>query len=68
MNGPEARAIRVPLSFLSSRRYQATLVRDDAADGSTVRVESAIQTGKDGIALELHGGGGFLGRFVPTSK
>jgi alpha-glucosidase len=67
MNGPEARAVRVPLSFLPAGRYQATLVRDDA-DGSTVRVESAVQTEKDAIALELHAGGGFLGRFVPTSK
>jgi alpha-glucosidase len=68
MNGPEARAIRVPLTFLPAGRYQATLVRDDAADGSTVRVESAVQTEQDAIALELHAGGGFLGRFVPTSK
>ena len=68
MNGPEARAITVPLSFLSAGRYQGTLVRDDAADGSTVRIESAGHTQKDTIALDLRAGGGFLGRFAPASK
>jgi alpha-glucosidase len=68
MNGPEARAITVPLSFLPAGRYQGTLVRDDAPDGSTVRVESGIQTQKDTIALDLRAGGGFLGRFAPAIK
>ena len=68
MNGPEARAITVPLSFLSAGRYQGTLVRDDAADGSTVHIESAGHTQKDTIALDLRAGAGFLGRFAPASK
>ena len=68
MNGPNARTIQVPLSFLSAGRYQSTLVRDDAPDGSTVRVESSVNTQKDTIALELRAGGGFLGRFAPAAK
>ena len=68
MNGPEARSIAVPLSFLSPSRYQSALVRDDAPDGSTVRVESAVHSQKDVIALELRSGGGFLGRFAPAGK
>ncbi len=68
MSGPEARTIRVPLSFLSAGRYTSTLVRDDAPDGSTVRVESSVHTPKDTIALELRAGGGFLGRFAPASS
>ena len=68
MNGPGARAVTVPLSFLSDGRYQAALVRDDAPDGSAVRVESAVQTRTDTIALDLRSGGGFLGRFVPANK
>jgi alpha-glucosidase len=63
MNGPAARSITVPLSFLSAGRHQSTLVRDDAPDGSTVRVESIVHTQKDAIALELAAGGGFLARF-----
>ena len=66
MNGPEARAVTVPLSFLAGGRYQGTVVRDDAPDGSTVRVESSVQTQKDTIALDLRAGGGFLGRFTPA--
>ena len=65
MNGPDARTIAIPLSFLSAGRYQGALVRDDAPDGSTVRVESAVRTQKDTIALELRAGGGVLGRFAP---
>ena len=68
MNGPGARAVSVPLSFLSAGRYQAALVRDDAPDGSAVRVDSAVQTRTDTIALDLRSGGGFLGRFVPANK
>jgi alpha-glucosidase len=68
MNGPSARTIQVPLSFLSAGRYQSTLVRDDAPDGSTVRVESSVNTQTDKIALELRAGGGFLGRFAPAAQ
>jgi alpha-glucosidase len=68
MNGTDARTIRVPLSFLSAGRYQGTLVGDAAPDGSTVRVDTAVQTQTDTIALELRAGGGFLGRFTRAAK
>jgi alpha-glucosidase len=67
MNGPGAQTIKLPLSFLSTGRYQSTLVRDDAPDGSTVRVEPGVHTQKDTITLELRAGGGFVGRFTPAS-
>jgi len=65
MNGPAARTIEVPLSFLAAGRYRSISVRDDAPDGSTVRVESGAHTPKDTITLNLRAGGGFLGRFTP---
>jgi alpha-glucosidase len=68
MNGPEARAIKVPLSFLGSGSYQGTLVRDDAPDGSTVRVDSARHGRTDMMVLDLRAGGGLLARFVPLQK
>ena len=68
MCGPGAKTIQVPLSFLGVGRYQATLVRDDAPDGSTVRVESSVHTQKDTIAIELRAGGGFVGRFAPAAE
>jgi alpha-glucosidase len=64
MNGPDARTIQVPLSFLSAGSYRSALVRDDAPDGSTVRVESSVLTPKNTITLNLRAGGGFLGRFT----
>ena len=68
MSGPAAQTIQVPLSFLPAGRYQSALVRDDAPDGSTVRVESRVHTQKDTLALELRAGGGFLGRFAPAAQ
>ena len=65
MNGTEARTITVPLSFLPAGRYQGAFVRDDAPDGSTVKVETTVHTQSDSIVLELRPGGGFLGRFTP---
>jgi alpha-glucosidase len=63
MCGPAPKTIRVPLSFLGAGQYRSTLVRDDAPDGSTVKVESGTNTQKDVITLELRAGGGFVGRF-----
>jgi len=68
MNGTDTRTITVPLSFLAAGRYHGALVRDDARDGSTVRVDSTVQAQTDTIRLELRAGGGFLGRFTPASK
>ena len=64
MSGPGAKTIQVPLSFLGAGRYQSTLVRDDAPDGSTVRVEVRAHTQQDTIVLELRPGGGFVARFA----
>ena len=55
MNGPAARTIRVPLSFLGAGRYQSALVREES-DGSTVRVESVAHTQQDTITLVLQAG------------
>ena len=67
MCGPGAKTIQVPLSFLGGGQYTSTLVRDDAPDGSSVKVESRGHTQKDTIALELRPGGGLVGRFSPAS-
>jgi alpha-glucosidase len=65
MCGPAARTIRVPLSFLGTGQFQATLVRDDAPDGSTVKVEHSTMQSGDVLTLELRAGGGFVGQFTP---
>ena len=63
MCGPRAKTIRVPLSFLSAGQYRAVLVRDDSADGATIKIENATQKPTDVLTLDLRAGGGFIGRF-----
>jgi alpha-glucosidase len=65
MNGPAARSVRVPLTFLGAGEYKAVRIRDDSPDGSTVNVETTTQRSTDTIDLELRAGGGFVARLTP---
>jgi alpha-glucosidase len=65
MNGPKARTVRVELDFLTRRRYQAMLVRDQLTDPAAVRIERGKSTPRD-IGIEMRAGGGFVARFVAT--
>jgi alpha-glucosidase len=64
VNGPAARSVRVPLSFLGEGTYQALLIRDRKDDPAAVRIEDAAARRGDTLDLELSAGGGFLGRFA----
>ncbi len=66
MNGPAARSVRVPLTFLGTGEYRAVRVRDDSPDGSTVNVETTTQRSADTIDLSLRAGGGFVARLDPA--
>ncbi len=61
--GP-AQTIHVPLSFLGAGGYAATLVRDDPANDAAVKTETATARRADTLTIELHSGGGFVGRFT----
>ena len=61
--GPQAKTIRVPLSFLGDGEYSSVQVRDNAAGDGAVEVGNAIQKRSDVLTLELHPGGSFLARF-----
>ena len=63
MNGPEARTIRVPLSFLGEGRYHGVLVRDNKDDAAAVVVDDKAVRAADTLTIEMGCGGGFLGRF-----
>jgi len=63
MCGPQAKTIRVPLSFLGDGEYNAVLVRDGAVGDAAVEVGDAIQRRRDVLTIELRPGGGFLARF-----
>jgi len=63
MCGPQARTIRVPLSFLGDGRYNASLVRDDRENDAAVVLENRTARRGDTLEIEMVNGGGFVGRF-----
>jgi alpha-glucosidase len=65
MNGPDARTLRIPLSFLGESAYRVTTVRDTGSDGLGENVEHAIAHRDDTVALDLGKGGGFVARYEP---
>lgn len=65
VNGPGARTIRVPLSFLGKASHRALLVRDKADDPAAVQVEERDVTPRDVLEIALRPGGGFVGRLSP---
>jgi alpha-glucosidase len=63
MCGPQARRVKVPLSFLGAGPYGARIVRDEG-DGSTVAVTGRTHQRTDALSLDLRAGGGFVARFA----
>ena len=63
MCGPAAKTIPVNLSFLGAGSHSATVIRDDAPDGSTIKVQTATYRSTDTISLDLRSGGGFVVSF-----
>jgi alpha-glucosidase len=63
MNGPQAKTVRVPLSFLSDGTYKATFVRD-SADGATVTVSNTTHRRSDTLNVDLAAGGGIVVRLT----
>ena len=63
MNGPAAKSIKVPLSFLGSSKYKAMLVRDVQEDAAAVSIENSAANRSDTLTIGLRAGGGFIGRF-----
>jgi alpha-glucosidase len=62
-NGPDARSLEVPLSFLGGGSHAALLVRDRAEDPAAVDVEQTTVQRSDTLKIDLRAGGGFVGRF-----
>jgi alpha-glucosidase len=64
LNGPAARTVRVPLSFLGKGKYSALVVRDREGDAEAVKVEETTARRGDTLAIKLSAGGGFIARFA----
>ena len=65
LNGPQARTLNVPLSFLGSGKYAAALVRDSRDKADAVQMEKAEFTSAGSVTASLAAGGGFVMRLVP---
>src|SRR5438094_896705 len=63
-NGPTARSVEVPLSFLGGGSREALLVRDAIDDPAAVRVEHATLRWEDDLTIDLRPAGGFVARFA----
>ncbi len=62
-NGPTARSLEVPLSFLGGGSHAALLVRDREDDPAAVVVERSTVRRLDTLKVDLRAGGGFVARF-----
>ncbi|MBM4020402.1 MAG: glycoside hydrolase family 97 protein [Planctomycetes bacterium] len=63
VNGPAARTVKMPLSFLGAGDYRAMLVRDAKDEAAAVTIENATLKRSDWLNIELRDGGGFIARF-----
>ena len=64
LNGPEARTLKLPLTFLGRGDYAAHIVRDDPGESAAVQIENTPTVSKEAVDLELQPGGGFVARFT----
>jgi alpha-glucosidase len=63
LNGPAARTLQVPLSFLGSGGHQAMIVRDRPDNAAAVTIENTTARRSDSLKIQLNDGGGFIARF-----
>jgi alpha-glucosidase len=64
LNGPAARRVQIPPTFLGPGACRASQVRDRKDDPAAVHVEKLTARRSDSLSLDLSAGGGFLGRFT----
>jgi len=64
MHAGPAETIKVPLLFLGEGAYHATYVRDNLDNDAAVKMETGAARRADTLTIDLHGGGGFVGRFA----
>lgn len=64
MHAGPTQTIEVPVSFLGDGAYRATYVRDDPDNDAAVKLDDTAARQSDTLTINLHSGGGFVGRFV----
>lgn len=68
LNGPEARTLQVPLSFLGEPPCQALLIGDQPDNPAAIRVEKTEVHRDEALTVKLSPGGGLIARFTPLGK
>ena len=64
INGPTARTVRVPLTFLGQGQRRAMIINDHATNSAALQIErDASARASDALTLKLRPGGGFIARF-----
>jgi alpha-glucosidase len=63
MNALVGKAVHVPLHFLSSGTYRATIVRDQMDEAGALKVEKQSVSRGDSLNVRMRAGGGFVARF-----
>src|SRR2546429_2435789 len=63
-NGPTARSVAVPLSFLGGGACEALLVADQLDDPAAVRVDHSALRRDHSLKVDLRAGGGVVARFA----
>ncbi len=64
MCGPQARTLRVPLSFLTDGPYTASLASDNKNDDAAIVLQEKTVRSDDTLVVDMNDGGGFIARFV----
>ena len=64
LNGPTARTIKVPLSFLNGAKYQTLEVQDEPGKSDGLRVGKTVASKDTSVTIEMEPGGGYVGRFT----
>jgi alpha-glucosidase len=67
VNGPAARSVQIPLSFLNDSAYRTSLVLDHKNDPAAVEIRDSQSRRSDTLNFELNSGGGAVARFTPDS-
>jgi alpha-glucosidase len=62
MNALTGKTVRITLSFLGSRKYSATLVRDRLDDPAAVKIENISVSRGESLTIRMRAAGGFVAR------
>ena len=64
----QPKKVTLKLSFLGSGTFKADVIKDDMSDMNAIIQDSFSVTSADSYTIQMRGGGGWVGRFIGTTK